>query len=390
MTPLVFVSILVMMDLSFWYDASKRHVAPKRMFQSLLWWIYHFDFAVTFWPPSISCFNPCYDGFIILIHKDSCSNCAQDMFQSLLWWIYHFDRKPYLWVWYKRRKFQSLLWWIYHFDCSGWWHSPRRVCVSILVMMDLSFWFWCYALNFKRWRVSILVMMDLSFWYSKKWTWTNMTWVSILVMMDLSFWSAYSLNCWQKKNRVSILVMMDLSFWSCRHTRICRLAWSSVSILVMMDLSFWYDVDNSAWVGPVQSFNPCYDGFIILIHLPTMQSIREGRFNPCYDGFIILICAWGLCSLRRWLVSILVMMDLSFWSWRTSTFHPVQWVSILVMMDLSFWSTDEITVPSFTLCFNPCYDGFIILIRVFSKDTGAPTEFQSLLWWIYHFDPRHP
>ena len=61
------------------------------------------------------------------------------MFQSLLWWICHFDLS--LWLYLLRMAlFQSLLWWICHFD-QLWWGQIYSVCtVSILVMMDLSFW----------------------------------------------------------------------------------------------------------------------------------------------------------------------------------------------------------------------------------------------------------
>ena len=184
--------------------------------------------------------------------------------------------------------------------------------------------------------------------------------------------------------------MMDLSFWLVDRNywfrpQVCH----PVSILVMMDLSFW--LQNMRFII---SFNPCYDGFVILTHL---------SFNPCYDGFVILTT-----NKTTDIYTILVMMDLSFWldyklrDQSLYSFNPCYdgfviltnlspisvKVSILVMMDLSFWL--QYTGPSVSILvmmdlsfwqrsFNPCYDGFVIL----TLHTG---EFQSLLWWICHFD----
>ena len=91
-------------------------------------------------------------------------------------------------------------------------------------------------------------------------------------------------------------------------------------------------------------------------------------FNPCYDGFIILITPPKP---------------------RTSSKKQV---SILVMMDLSFWCEDSSQQNSYLIRFNPCYDGFIILIFAVHQIVSEENEsiklarFQSLLWWIYHFD----
>ena len=203
---------------------------------------------------------------------------------------------------------------------------------------------------------------------------------------------------------------MDLSFWlfECSH----RLGRHIVSILVMMDLSFW------------------------LAFLRNLDEDARNGFNPCYDGFVILTCKFWKTFMWQWFVSILVMMDLSFWLWIQSQGLPaVQTVSILVMMDLSFWPLsiryradcsdvmfqsllwwichfDPDTRYSFrveamfqsllwwichfdiekrgvtleVLCFNPCYDGFVILTLQNQNQSWWFCRFQSLLWWICHFD----
>ena len=278
------------------------------------------------------------------------------------------------------RRFQSLLWWICHFDMCLQLLLWFRLLVSILVMMDLSFWLGLVFSHIPVALVSILVMMDLSFWLVSVlvgvvtpefqsllwwichfdvfqtvllvgllsfnpcydgfviltefyWWWDKNDSVSILVMMDLSFWLILSLPL-SKNPRVSILVMMDLSFWLERLELwlLCRL----VSILVMMDLSFWH-TQNLKGCSILICFNPCYDGFVILTLEAKRVSVPECEsFNPCYDGFVIL-------------------------TWRLMGNSYPCLVSILVMMDLSFWQQKR------------------ILIAV-----GIP--FQSLLWWICHFD----
>ena len=79
---------------------------------------------------------------------------------------------------------------------------------------------------------------------------------------------------------------MDLSFWSKNEE--WEDCWYLVSILVMMDLSFWSRTGmiQSLWLS---RFNPCYDGFIILMLSIFSYGNGESSFNPCYDGFIILI-----------------------------------------------------------------------------------------------------
>ena len=107
-------------------------------------------------------------------------------------------------------------------------------------------------------------MMDLSFWLSREFNiCTSHSLVSILVMMDLSFWQVHVMRPIFHM-MVSMLVMMDLSFWQEEHNALCtsRLSfnpcydgfvfltvhhacddvWYDVSILVMMDLSFWHEI----------------------------------------------------------------------------------------------------------------------------------------------------
>ena len=57
----------------------------------------------------------------------------------------------------------------------------------------------------------------------------------------------------------------------------------------MMDLSFWL-FEYFVYFRYYPSFNPCYDGFVILTTKIVMSSDADDRFNPCYDGFVILTC----------------------------------------------------------------------------------------------------
>ena len=55
------------------------------------------------------------------------------------------------------------------------------------------------------------------------------------------------------------------------------------------------------------------------------------------------------------------MTDLSFWHFAQFVLCPIWRVSILVMTDLSFWLKNQNRVSTKCACFNPCYDGFVIL-----------------------------
>ena len=162
---IIIVSILVMMDLSFWLSVPENPAVHLTLFQSLLWWICLFDSMFCLNLSSFcSSFNPCYDGFVFLTHY-SCSvmlvrssgfNPCYDgfvfltylfvyfyfessMFQSLLWWICLFDYSGLLTI-SCSLSFQSLLWWICLFDHLVFVEFFEFMSVSILVMMDLSFW----------------------------------------------------------------------------------------------------------------------------------------------------------------------------------------------------------------------------------------------------------
>ena len=152
-----------MMDLSFWLSFCVFIFIPEP-FQSLLWWICLFDIA--FWIKqsrpgmfqSLLWWICLFDSFIpnrngsgdtvsILVMMDlsfwlaislAVSNSFFE-FQSLLWWICLFDwscdffmNPPF--------RFQSLLWWICLFDPITNLMLQAGILVSILVMMDLSFW----------------------------------------------------------------------------------------------------------------------------------------------------------------------------------------------------------------------------------------------------------
>ncbi len=64
-------------------------------------------------------------------------------------------------------------------------------------------------------------------------------------------------------------------------------------------------------------------------------------------------------------------------------------VSILVMTDLSFWLKPLCSFLVVFFGFNPCYDGFVILTPVINILTPAAGVFQSLLWRICHFDVKY-
>ena len=206
--------------------------------------------------------------------------------------------------------------------------------VSILVMMDLSFW----QLVFKWLRVGSIgfnpcydgfVFLTVFPTYSD-----SLGVVSILVMMDLSFWPIAS------DAGSGIILFQSLLWWICLFDPTTKQEWnicSRVSILVMMDLSFW----------PTR------------LHEPSGRIIG---FNPCYDGFVFLTVYYYQSYVCFCNVSILVMMDLSFWQWHTLKEITNLEVSILVMMDLSFWQ------------------------YISWNHYQCIHVFQSLLWWICLFD----
>ena len=178
----------------------------------------------------------------------------------------------------------------------------------------------------------------------------------------------------------------------------------------MMDLSFWLPFMNCIKLHiKFQSLL-----WWICLFDWTMQQMKELTlpcFNPCYDGFVFLTEWVVVCAEYFVSVSILVMMDLSFWRrgsfwpicqsivsilvmmdlsfWRRGSFWPIcqSIVSILVMMDLSFWLL-PVTVPVPLTVFQ----SLLWWICLFDEDLfglkiAEPMQFQSLLWWICLFDP---
>ena len=144
--------------------------------------------------------------------------------------------------------------------------------------------------------------MDLSFWLNKSFLTKIHSLVSILVMMDLSFWQNWETNI-PTLIIVSILVMMDLSFWP--SSIMLLVIWYSVSILVMMDLSFWHVSIEHVGGGIrlsdlVLSFNPCYDGFVILTTLNAKSELTRHLFQSllwwiCHFDFDRLFVSLWLC-----------------------------------------------------------------------------------------------
>ena len=182
-------------------------------FQSLLWRICHFDnFQSSSLHSGSYCFNPCYDGFVILTQK-MCMKIGNAhvsilVMTDLSFWLKQFSQDPHdSWCFnpcydgfviltlFEVRKmtkyksfnpcydgfviltlegeikslngslFQSLLWRICHFDVHTQCFPSFSCVVSILVMTDLSFWRKNYfSMSRIAKYVSILVMTDLSFW----------------------------------------------------------------------------------------------------------------------------------------------------------------------------------------------------------------------------------
>ena len=152
-------------------------------------------------------------------------------------------------------------------------------------------------------------------------------------MMDLSFWQA-GINDDEPKIRL----FQSLLWWICHF---------DTRYLLTLSLLFCFNpcydgfvILTNFWLAACASsrgFNPCYDGFVILTILRFPFGVSLKGFNPCYDGFVILTSSVDLS------VSVL------------------ESVSILVMMDLSFWHDYFTQMAKQITCFNPCYDGFVIL-----------------------------
>ena len=202
-------------------------------------------------------------------------------------------------------------------------------------------------------------MMDLSFWPGRSWNFCKSGYVSILVMMDLSFWLLAQEATLYSDRLVSILVMMDLSFWLYIWCSITNMDWFQsllwwiclfdqeifsqqtimvpywVSILVMMDLSFWPSCclfDNTFYIG----FNPCYDGFVFLTSFSFAALMPIGKFQSLL---------WWICLFDY---SVPAWVSLASW------FQSLLWWICLFDANKNFYKNHKKS-------FNPCYDGFVFL-----------------------------
>ena len=157
-------------------------------------------------------FNPCYDGFVFLTLITQpllfpLQSVSILVMMDLSFWQFTLQCSN------AGHKFQSLLWWICLFDPLSAYGSSFPIAVSILVMMDLSFW---------HHQLPIFLLDHIGF---------NPCYDGFVFLT----WRYISVRCFS----------------------------GSVSILVMMDLSFWHSM--SQYVDAAgDSFNPCYDGFVFL------------------------------------------------------------------------------------------------------------------------------
>ena len=197
-------------------------------------------------------------------------------------------------------------------------------------------------------------------------------WLSVLLMI-LSFNPCYDgfvfLTCGEGQTIFKRMLFQSLLWWIC---------------LFDHPITYAQYLANSG-------FNPCYDGFVFLTNCSSTACLFDLSFNPCYDGFVFLTYyPIGLLTHISY-VSILVMMDLSFWQVLGNNKDMWYLVSILVMMDLSFWPFCR-RFSARMASFNPCYDGFVFLtlgiISLYSGLRGFNPcydgfVFLTLIWLIY-------
>ena len=210
------------MDLSFRQGHEEKVPKLTIQFQSLFWWICHFDRLLELHLEYADCFNPCFDGFVIST------------------FLGYFD--------------------------------TRQFFVSILVLMDLSFRLLCSCSMFVMYEVSILVLMDLSFRPE------NVKFVKTAKKFQSLFWwichfdqSSFGLKI--ANIDVSILVLMDLSFRQ----------------KTMVDFYQGYlqsSGRSSADIQAMQSFNPCFDGFVISTRVEALFATILEKFQSLF---------WWIC-----------------------------------------------------------------------------------------------
>ena len=201
--------------------------------------------------------------------------------------------------------------------------------------------------------------------------------------MDLSFWLRKLTNDVEPEDK-----FQSLLWWICLFDHTIHLSTSvslNVSILVMMDLSFWlflsfrylweifefqsllwwiclFDFLNTSLLEkPLRSFNPCYDGFVFLTYMHHCLPKFHHSFNPCYDGFVFLTSGAMIRDAIKAMFQSLLWWICLFDVCLSFGYRTLWAVSILVMMDLSFWLDEAyLLFPDWL--------------------------FQSLLWWICLFD----
>ena len=136
----------------------------------------------------LACFNPCFGGSYIVTVSIVLYIPYYSLFQSLFWWILYCDNVQFILVhfsflsfnpcfggsyivtWFlcfillSGIAFQSLFWWILYCDLLNVFYCFIVIIVSILVLVDLILWPFCFAITSLLYLVSILVLVDLILW----------------------------------------------------------------------------------------------------------------------------------------------------------------------------------------------------------------------------------
>ena len=236
------------------------------MFQSLFWWICHFDRMTLFSKLGEVEFQSL---FWWICHFDSQRLVAfsswRALFQSLFWWICHFDgRRPHQLD--KPGEFQSLFWWICHFDPELSTMGLHYLYVSILVLMDLSF-----RRNFVGFVSNWCLFQSLFWWichFDRSRVAIHRAKISFNPCFDGFVISTLLTGLYSSINRL----FQSLFWWICHFDggeKIRVKTWGKFQSL------FW-------WI--------CH------FDLNVKINVTKGRkcFNPCFDGFVISTLGWRL------------------------------------------------------------------------------------------------
>ena len=151
-----------------------------------------------------------------------------------------------------------------------------------------------------------------------------------------------------------------------------------------------------------RSFNPCFNGILSSIAMPTRIEEKEKCFNPCFNGILSSIymgwlLPWSNCRVsilvlmesflqseqsgRRWKrsrVSILVLMESFLQSTLVMAKEVTLTVSILVLMESFLQWSPHIAVTSHETSFNPCFNGILSSITMVFLAPPCALLFQSL------------